>query len=195
MRGLIQVLDPQGRLSQRRGEVIRALVSAYVTNHAALRARLTAPDATRQFIETTLASPESVRSRIQDALLGPLRRMRSGGRRRLQLLAEYLEVSQDFRRPPSRLRRKIARNLLKAPEETETMLRLAIEHLRRAEAGQDAVVEELRRVAFDCSSWTRKVMLSRALQTIAMLDLRAYRDLVYQVGGYGEGGPPGHETS
>jgi hypothetical protein len=181
----LSALDPSGRLAGHRGEVIRALVTAYITDHGSLRSFLTAPEAAREFFEEAIARKETFRDRLCGRLAAGLRRILPSGRRRAALFAEWLRRGGEFRELSPDSRRKALRALLAAGGDTERVFSLAIQRAREEGSGADAVLEELRRVAFDYKSWTRKIIALRSLQTITVLDIRSYRDLIHAVGEYG----------
>ena len=74
---------------------------------------------------------------------------------------------------------------MRADREAEKMLEFALRNLRHeADVGENALVEALKRAARDYKLWTRKLMTVRTVQTLTVLDVRNYRDLVWEVGGY-----------
>jgi hypothetical protein len=46
----------------------------------------------------------------------------------------------------------------------------------------------MRQVLAEGNLWSRKLLTLRAIQTITVLDLRTYEELIRSLGGYGEGG-------
>lgn len=184
METLLGTLDPSGLLWKHRGEVVRALVTAFVTDHASMRTRLTAPESVRRRIEEAIDERKPLARRIGGLCSAAIRSSFPSGRRRRALLREYLEASTEFRELPSRLRRKISCAFLNAPAETEEILSLALDRLRSGGAEADGVLEQLRRVALEYPSWTRRILSVRALQAVAVLDVESYRDLVYALGQY-----------
>jgi hypothetical protein len=184
MEGLLKELDPSGDLLKHRGEVVRALVTAYITDHEALRSTLTARAAARSFVERALERRETLGSRLGQVVLGRARWLRASDRRRRSLLEDYLKRAGEFRDLSPRFQRKVRRAFVRSAPETERIFALALEGIDRQGSGQDAIFEKLRRAAFDYKSWTRKVMKIRALQAITVLDIQSYRDLVWTVGDY-----------
>lgn len=178
-------LDPSGDLLRHRGEVVRALVTAFVTDQASIRTRLTAPERFRELVEVTLGDRLGLWRRAARGIVAAVRRRTSGGRGRLARLAEYLDRVGEYRDIPPPLGRKLKRAILCASSEVARTLDLALDHVRRNDAGRDALVEDLARVARDYPAWTRRIVTVRALQAITVLDLRSYRDLVYELGEYG----------
>lgn len=184
METLLGTLDPSGLLWKHRGEVVRALVTAFVTDHGSMRTRLTAPESVRRRIEDAIEERKPLARRIGAFSLAAIRSLLPAGRRRRALIREYLEASAEFRELPSRLRRKISRTFLNAPAGTEEILSMALDHLRSGGAGVDGVLEQLRRVALEYPSWTRRILSVRALQAVTVLDVESYRDLVHALGQY-----------
>lgn len=73
---------------------------------------------------------------------------------------------------------------LAAKQGIEKAMRHVVEGERQKEAGEDLVLDTLKRVAQDYRLWTRRVVTVRTLQTITVLDIQSYRDLLWCVGGY-----------
>jgi hypothetical protein len=183
--GLLRRLDPSGGLEGRRGEAARALVTAFVADEGGLRSRIIAPEEARRFFEKALETKETLGSRTAALLAAPVRWISASGRRRAKLFAEYAAGMGELGRLAPFLRRKARRAFLRAGPEMERLVAIALERARRERLGEDAIFEDLRRAALDHPSWTRKVLTTRALQTIAVLDVRSYRDLIFAAGGYG----------
>ena len=186
LESLLGLLDPSGGLSEHRPEAIRALVTAFITDHESLRSRLTAPEAIREFLEGALEGKETLGSRLCDGVFGTVRRWLPSGCRRRGMLTRYLKSVEDYRHLASGLRRRLSRAFLRAPRETERTLALALEHTRESGEEKDVVIQALRRAAMDYPSWTRKIITARTLQAITVLDVQSYRDLVQRVGAYAE---------
>jgi hypothetical protein len=183
---LLREIDPSGLLAPRKGEVLRALVTAYITDHESLRSTLTAREASRELVERALVRTETTGSRLRDYLRLALLPMSRARRRRRRLLREYLDSSEDLRGLAPELRRKVLRSFLSAAPEAERTLALALDVARREGAGEDAALAELRRVAAEHAAWTAKIVTARALQAMTVLDIRCYRDIVWSAGGYAE---------
>jgi hypothetical protein len=185
---LLLELDPSGELLRHRGEVMRALVTAYITDHDSLRSRLSAPDWAREFIEEAIEEAEPPPgTRMRRAVFCGLLGLRKRRRELRRLFREYVELSPELRVAPPAARRKVLRRLLASGEEAERLWRFAVEGLRREAGGGDCAVREaLKRAARDYALWTRKLITLRAVQTLTVLDIRAYRDMVWETGGYAE---------
>jgi hypothetical protein len=184
--GLLEQLDPSGGLTEHRLEAIRALVTAFITDHESLRSRLTAPEAFREIVESVLARKVTLLSRLWGGLSASLLRLLPAGRRRIELLSRYLGSVEDYRQLGPRLKRRLTRAILRAPPETERILSLAVAPLREGGAGEEVVLQALRRGAMDYPTWTRKIITARTIQAVTVLDVQSYRDLVYEAGGYEE---------
>jgi hypothetical protein len=187
MEDLLRALDPGGALQERRGEVVRALVTAYITDHDSLRSLITARGAARAFVEEALERRETAVRRLE-MLLGSLMVFLPRVRRGRRLFREYVAVGGDLGHLSPRARRKALRRFLWAGPRVERSLALAVDCARRAAAGEDAILQSLRGVARDYASWTRKIVTLRSIQAITVLDIQAYRDLVWKVGAYAEDG-------
>jgi hypothetical protein len=185
---LLVRFDPSGELARSREEVLRALVAAYVTDHGSLRSILTAPEWTRLYFDRVLAARRrTILERLFDTGALALSRVLPRYRRRAALFQEYVRHSAEIEKLPRHDRRRVLARFLGAEPRAEVMLELAVRSLRaEAEVGSDAILEALRRAAFDYKMWTRKLITVRAIQTIAVLDVRSYRDLVWEIGGYAE---------
>jgi hypothetical protein len=187
--GLLGEIDPSGFLLERKGEVLRALVTAYITDHESLRSILTAREATRDLVEKALGRTETFGSRLRDQAMAVLAFLSPARRRRRRLLEETIDASDDLRRLEPALRRKVLRSFLRAPPEAERTMALALDVARREGAGEDAALAELRKVAATYASWTAKIVTARALQAMTVLDIQCYREIVRSAGGYGEDAP------
>ena len=183
LRQFLDSLDPSGDLWEHRAEVVRAMVTAFITDHASLRSRLTSPEYVREFIEKACRETVIFRRAVVRFFKGLFRSCLPVGWRRRAMLKEYLERVPEFKQLSPRLRSKASRAFLSAPAETERILSMALEQARKEGNRKDAVLEELRRVAMDYPSWTRKVITVRAVQAITILDIKSYRDLISGLGG------------
>jgi hypothetical protein len=183
---LLREIDPSGQLVQRKGEVLRALATAYITDHESLRSILTAREAVRDLVERAIGRTETFGSRLRDGVLAVLGVLSPARRRRRRLLEEAIEASEDLRRLRPALRQKALRSFLRAPPEAERMAALALDVARREGAGEDAALAELGKVAAAHATWTAKVITARALQAMTVLDIQCYRDIVWSAGGYAQ---------
>jgi hypothetical protein len=179
----LESLDPSGTLVSRRGEILRAMVTAYVTDHESLRSRITAPERARELCERWLEGRESL---LRIALLGvaaPVLWLFPSVRRRRRALEAYLSSPDELRGLPRSLRRRLWRALLVAPAESLGLLELAAPD----RCSQEQLAAALAAVAADHAAWTRKIVMVRAVQAVAVLDLESYRDLVWELGDYAAG--------
>ena len=183
---LLGRLDPTGALGRCRGEVVRALVTAFVTDHGGLRSMITAPEAVRRFFEKALDRKETWLAGSLDIVSGALRLLGPSGRRRRALFGAYVRRTGELGHLVPRLRRRVLRAFLGAEGETERLLAAALDRALREGKGEDAILEGMRQAAREYPSWTRKVITTRALQAITVLDLEGTRDLIHAAGGYGE---------
>ena len=183
---LLRELDPSGQLQANKDEVLRALVTAYVTDHGALRSTLTAPEWAREYFEDVVgqgsrtaveATFDWIRKRMV-FLFPRLRRLRS-------MYREFVRLDPDLQGLEPKVRRRVYARLLRADAHAERMLEFALRSLRHeSEVGTDAMVAALAEAARDYKIWTRKLVTVRAVQALTVLDLRNYRDMVWSVGEY-----------
>jgi hypothetical protein len=180
-------LDPSGELLERRGEVMRALVTAYVTDHESLRSILTSRTAARKFVERAMERREALGRRAIESLMDLATAVLSSCRRRRRIFAEYRETEGELKTLGPRRWRKALRAFLRAPPETERIFALAVRCAGKEDGTTDAVKDALTSVAADHAAWTRKILRTRALQVITVLDIQCYRDLVWEAGEYEKG--------
>lgn len=183
---LFSTLDPSGELLKYRGEVLRALATAYVTNHESLRSVITAPAVAKGFIEGALQKSETIGFRIEHFLFGTLLWFRPRRRRRKHLLRRYLNAEPTLAHLDSQQRYKLDRLFFAADDPIAEAVSLEIESATRRDAGEDFLLSSLQCVARDHAAWTNKVITVRTLQTVTVLDIDSYRDLVWKVGSYEE---------
>ena len=185
-RNLFCTLDETGELEASRGEVLRALVTAYITDHQGLRTLVVAEDESSRFVEESLERRETRTFRVGMFLGSWLLFALPAVRRRRTLFGQFIHDSTDYSRLNRAARKKLWRSFVTAPAAIENAVRLSLERRQHAAEGRDAVLEKLRRVAWSHASWTQRIVTVRTLQVITVLDIRAYRDLIYEVGGYAD---------
>ncbi len=183
---LFRALDPDGDFDKTRGEVLRALATAYVNDHAALRSRVTATQVVKEFVDSALNKPETWGVRLEFIVFGCLLWFLPRNRRRRKLLDEYARQADFDGKLSGEARKKLARVFVVVDPEVEQAVAMAVDASRRTEGGEDSILEDLRKVARDHAAWTRKVITVRTLQTITVLDIQSYRDLVWKLGAYEE---------
>ena len=186
LEGVLDRLDPTGTLKTHRGEVVRALVAAYITDHDELRSVITAPDDVRAFTDLVLGGGRSglVRTAIQGAFCGVFR-FTARYRRRKKLFDDYRTWSPDLEELSKGAQAELRRELLLADPSVERAWELALRARGAARGvGESPVDEALERVAKSYSLWTRRLITVRTVQTLTVLDIRSYRDMVRDVGGY-----------
>ncbi len=181
---LLEKIDPSKELSGHRGEAVRAIVAAFLTDHGEVRSLLTAPEEAREAVERCLKTRESPPARVGSALRFPMELLLPARRRRRSLFSRYLSGSAEFGSIPPGPRRRVLRLLMRSGN--ESVFRRAIERKEKEGVGEDAIVDGLRRAARDHRSWTRQVIAARAMQAITVLDIQSYRELIRSVGGYAD---------
>ena len=175
--GLVRKLDPSGRLEERRGEVSRAIVTAFLTDEGNFRSELLALDQARDFLDDALAAREGFPAR----LLGDLRRAWPASRRTRALLGDYLaRVPESGDLTPAD-RRKVERAIDRAAG-ARAVFERAVAKLSGAPADGDLALVRLQ--AERHPLWTRRILTARAIQVLTVLDMKSYRDLVHKAGGY-----------
>ncbi len=181
---LLERIDPRKELSDHRGEVVRAIVADFLTDHDGVRSLLTAPDEAREIVERCLRTRESRTVRLGSFLWAAIGGLLPARQRRQALFARYLSRSAEFESIPARAHRRMLRLLLRFGE--ESVFRRAVELKERAGGAEAAILEGLQRAARNHRSWTRQVIAVRAMQAITVLDIQSYRDLIWSVGGFEE---------
>lgn len=134
----------------------------------------------RNGLQTPLAA---ALARIGELVLWPL----PFRRRRFERQARRVLCYPWMRGVPSGRHRHCVRQAWERPE-----LRRAVQRLAQAAGGNDPLVrarETLSAVARDPAPWTRQLVVLRAVQTLSVLDLQLYCDLVARLGRYPEKGP------
>lgn len=185
---LLDQLDPSGELRSHRSEVLRALVTAYITDHACLRSVLTAPEWAREFVETALRGPgDTLGRRLEVFVLCDLMAFLPRNLRRRRLFRAYAELDPSVKSLARRDRRRLLRKFLQAGAEDERMLDIALRGLRHeSQVGEDSILAALKETALEYSLWTRKLITVRTIQTITVLDVESYREMVWEIGGYAD---------
>ena len=176
-------IDPTGGLVARRGEVLRALVTAYVTDYNSLRSTLTAEESARELSERILAEKESFLQRLQRALRAGCAWLTQAGRERRAKVDAYVEGAESLGNLTRDRMGKLRRALLATPEAGRT-ISLAVHCQRRRDEAACALDEALRAAMLEYAAWSRRIVITRALQALTVLDIECYRDLVREAGEY-----------
>lgn len=168
-------------------ESARLLERAWGPVHAAETARFPPPSgmsalpARGKTLTSRAASLAEALANAGDVLFG-LFRFR---RRRFAKQAQRVLGYPWLRVPPRGCHRHWVRQAWKRPE-----LRKAVQRLAQTAPGADPLDEvrqTLQSVARDPATWTRQLVVLRAVQTLSVLDLQLYCDLVARLGRYPEG--------
>ena len=173
---LVRKLDPQGGLEDRRGEASRAIVTAFVTDEGGFRSEMLALDEARELIDDAIQAREGLLARV----LGNVRRLLPAGRRLRALLEDYLARAPGAASLTPAERRRVER-AAGAPG-ARAILERAVGRLSAdpAEADLDLVRAQAERYPL----WTRRILTARTIQSLTVLDMKSYRDLVHKAGGY-----------
>ncbi|MHC4398397.1 MAG: ion transporter, partial [Planctomycetota bacterium] len=161
-------------------ESLRAMAIAYTIDYRGARTRLEAArlleEAFRQAIDER-SQPRSVRTMPRPSLRSLWCGMRT--RRKLSRLFGQSMFADFDRRQRAVCRRCLRRR--RGP------LLAALKQLTRRRAGTDPAADarrELAGVGRDPATWSRQLVVLRAVQTLSVLDLETYCKLVYEVGEY-----------
>lgn len=180
-------------LARRPGEALRALATAYVIDYDGLRSHLTGTAEAETVWQGVLERPErlaplTLRHRFSLAL-GVAWRSRCGLRR------DPLRVAFDNVLGRSRYADAGPRErelLFRAVLEDEEGSRKRIERagaLKSAHEAAARVEEIVKRILLRPHPWTSELVALRTIQTMSVLDLRNYKRLVWELGGYAKDEP------
>ena len=183
---ILDEIDPSGKLCARRGEVVRALVTAYVTDHRSLRSLVTAAAKTRKFAMRSLGEERPGWWKRLEAVVVTRLFARATTRRRRQLFDEYAGRHAYVRDLPAEKREQLWGAFVMADRAVEENWRLTVEAESVDESGEDRVLRVLKEVACEYAAWTRRLVTVRTVQTLTVLDIRSYRDMVWDVGEYAD---------
>ncbi|NUQ60892.1 MAG: hypothetical protein HUU20_00275 [Pirellulales bacterium] len=173
------------RMSAQSSQSLRAVALAYTIDYEGVRTRLAATRLLQQAFNDALAEKPrrwSLAGLPEWSLAAAWRRVRC--RSRLFELFEQPEFSHFGEEQRSRCRRLVycrRGELARALRDLTGRSGHAdpVEHARRILAS----------VAQDPSPWSRQLVVLRAVQTLSVLDLKTYCDLVYELGEYAGCGP------
>jgi hypothetical protein len=167
-------------MEQQLGE--RAVTIAYVTNRDHLRSLFEA----QRWLDRLLPQYEATATRIRCPLTTRCRAWarRGGGPHPVQrLLAERLLDRRVSRRGRANLRRAYTLDLGSTRDIVDAWLALPDGVAPRARA-----IELARGVFRSSGEMSRELVALRAVQSLSVLDVRNYRDLVFRIGGYASDG-------
>ncbi len=181
--GLFEALELPESMRGDRTSILRALATAFVTDHGGLRQTITAPQIVREFIDTALAARESFGSRVEHAFFSLLFFLPTRRRRR-RFLRDYLEHATGGQSLDPKRRQKLWRALAAADPDKEAAFESVVRVAQEKALGRDATVESFRQVAHDHGVWTQRLITVRTIQTITVLDIECYRDLIWVLGDY-----------
>jgi len=189
--GVLDGIDASGTLRAHRGEVVRALVTAYITDHGELRSLITAPTRVREFSEGIVREgrPGVIRGGVQ-RFVCRLQSFSKRHKRRTALFDEVDERREGFRELSDDDRARLRREFLLGEDDIEKAWELALSVWKQEAEGDEStnpVHAALARVAKEYSLWTRRLITVRTVQTLTMLDIQSYRDMVREVGEYDDG--------
>ena len=186
MEDLLLSLDPSGKLMERKGEAIRALVTAFITDQSSIRTILTSEAAARNLVRRLAGRDPKLIRRVWLELVAVGSLVIPAWRRRRRLFEKYTIAARHPKDLPAAVRRRIGLDLALLGPECETTLRHAVNCLSADEATKGAVANEIREAIRGHAVWTRRILMMRALQAITVLDIQCYRDFVFEAGGYAD---------
>lgn len=183
------ILDPSGTHDGNHGEILRAVVTAFVTDSHDLRSIITGPQELRAFFNRVIGDPvpPGIFLRCWQVLFHDvIGRFLPRLRYRRKLFNDYVAQRENLRKLESRVRRQLLHAFLEAGanevEHCEAALKMG-----ESEHGYDAaILESLRRVVAEYPLWSRKLVTLRTIQTLTILDTRNYRDFIWALGGFHE---------
>ena len=185
-REFLKHVDPTGALSERRGEVMRALTTAFITDHRSMRSLVMAPADARQFVLSTLGNlKEGFWYRLEAFLFCNVLGFFSRKRVRRRIFDQYVERHEELQELDAKKLAGLRTAFYMADRDTERTLLLANRVLDEDGEDDDGVLlGVIKSVAREASLWTRRIVTLRAAQTLTVLDIRSYREMVWEVGGY-----------
>ena len=165
-------------LSGHSGEALRAMAIAYAIDYRGVRRKLEAARLLLDAFDEAAAGPPTAPKRSAGSLASLFCRIRYGGKlKRLFDLAAFEKYDDPSRVACRRLVTHRRGPLLKA-----------LGRLAKEAASQGDPIETARGVLLgvgrDPETWSRQLVTLRAVQTLSVLDLRTYCDLVARLGEY-----------
>ena len=193
----LKTLDPENAHRYHSGEILRAMVSAFITDQHDLRSAITGPQVIREFFDEVVKQPSPgivIRS-WKDFFHNCIGLLLPGNRKRRRLFKKYIQLDRDLKSMPPTMIKKALHAFLDTDRMMVRYCEIAIKfgehpdqkgnHEGREERYNAAVLEALRRVAADHALWGRKLITLRMIQTLTILDIRTYRQLIWTLGGFG----------
>ncbi len=185
----VQAAAPRQRLNESHPEVLRAVAAAFITDQYRLRSLIVGPQEIVEFFERALAEPPpGAPSRLLHFFCHhAFWRLWPSVRRRRRLFERFFEVHPHFQNAPPRLRAKARRAFLRAAPATARHCAVAVQKITDLSGYQRAVADALDRIVREHPLWSEKLITLRTIQTLTILDIRSYRELVRDLGGYDSG--------
>ena len=160
-------------------ESLRAMTIAYTIDYRGVRSRLEATRLLQKAFDRLVAGEQTTGITVRP-LTAWWTRFRWGGRLQTLLRQPSFASYQPHERLCQRLVCRERGPLLAA---LKTLSESKHEHEATADPVEDAR-RELLAVARDPDTWSRQLLILRAVQTLSVLDLRTYCDLVAELGEY-----------
>lgn len=164
------------------GPILRAIVTAFITDRFEFRSHVIGPRETQRFFDEVLAEPApgflaATALRIVASLRCALQ---PGCRRRRALFRSYESAPREGAPLTGARRVQALWAFLSATAEQERHARLAVES--DPVAREQVLLKIIGAVVNEHSLWSRKLLTLRMIQTVTILDIAVYRDLVHELG-------------
>ena len=185
----LKILDPGGGHESHQGEILRGLVTAFVTDSHGLRTTITGPREIRAFFNRVIDdnTPRGVLRRCWQSLSrGTFGRLVPEKRRRRRLFEAYVAQRKNLKALDPGVQRKLLQAFLEAGVDDVQHCEVALEMGESQHGCDTKILEALRRVVAEYPLWSRKLVTLRMIQTLTILDTRNYRDLIWSLGGFEE---------
>ena len=174
-----ELLRLQPALADRRYEALRAFVTAFVCNQGNCCELLDAADALIALLARVEAGDSTLKRR---------RRIRVP-RRRLDRMIErnWERIAGPGRASDFGVRERFATALSQQPSSVQSMLELLDEEAPENESIDDYAMRTLLATCEQTSAWTEQLIAVRSVQTLGLIDLLGYEEVIVQLGGFERG--------
>ncbi len=168
------------------GPVMRAIVTAFITDRFELRSHIVGHQEAQKYLNGVLS--EKSWGTVSGTLLSFYGKFKTlafpKARRRKRIFDKFWASSENLTQAKPQMKDKALFSFLNASSELERYFRLATEH--SPQEREQAIVKILRSIVSEQSLWSRKLLTLRMIQTVTILDIAVYRDLIHELGGFEE---------
>ncbi len=173
--------------SGREAEVMRAIAGAFVTDQHELRTAIVGPREIRVFFDEVLdRRPPGLLIRAWKLVYNEcVDRWFAKSRRRRALFERHLRLHGRLQSASPRMLRYARNAFLDAPQSIERACEYALLLAESRDSYEAHVLDAFRQVAAEHALWSRRLITLRMIQSLTVLDVRAYRDLIWTLGGFG----------